>query len=313
MKYVVTGGAGFIGSHIVENLLSNNNEVTVIDNFSTGKEGNINPFRNHPNVKIISDSITNNVYDILDNVDGIFHNAASVSVPRSIKNPLLTNYVNVIGTLNLLMAAQQYNVKKIVFASSSSIYGDTITLPKHETMAPSPKSPYALSKLIGEQCMDTFHNLYNINTISLRYFNVFGPRQDPTSEYSAVIPKFITSILSHQPITIYGDGTQTRDFTYVDDVVQANTRAMHSNANGIFNIAYNNQTSLNDLAEMIMDITDINIPIIYKPSRAGDVQHSRADIQKAQLEFNYSPQYTVESGLKKTIKWYQDQDFLNIK
>jgi len=304
MKYIVTGGAGFIGSHIAETL-AEKNEVVIIDDLFSGKMQNIDDFRN--SVHFVRGSITNLplMKEICAEADGIFHQAAIASVPRSIKNPLATNEANITGTLNVLVAAKECGVRKIVFASSSSVYGDTPTLPKREDMEPHPLSPYAVSKLAGEHYMNVFTKLYGIKTIALRYFNVFGPRQDPNSDYAAVIPKFITRTLNHQSPVIFGDGTQTRDFTFVKDVVQANIRAMQSEAEGVFNVACNQRIDLNTLAQLIMEITGITIPITYESPRAGDIRDSLADITRAKSGFNYEPVYTIKTGLRETIKWYQ--------
>lgn len=306
MKYIVTGGAGFIGSHITEEL-AEKNEVIVIDDLFSGKRSNLAEFQD--SIQFIKGSITDLplMRDICDGVDGIFHEAAIASVPRSIKNPIATNEANINGTLNVLVAAMDCGVRKIVFASSSSVYGDTITLPKHEDMELHPVSPYAVSKLACEQYLQVFSEIYGIKTVALRYFNVFGPRQDPHSEYAAVVPKFITKILNHQSPIIFGDGEQTRDFTYIKDVVQANIRAMESTAQGIYNIAYCQRINLNSLVKTIMEITGIVVPIIYESPRKGDIRDSLADITRAKLEFNYEPEYTVQTGLKETIQWYQNQ------
>ena len=198
-------------------------------------------------------------------------------------------------------------VRKVLFASSSSVYGNSLTLPKHEDMTPHPLSPYAVSKLAGEEYLKVFSEVYGLKTLSLRYFNVFGPRQDPKSQYAAVIPNFITNIISHKPLTIYGDGGQTRDFTYVKDVVQANIRAMESDAQGVFNVAYCKRIDLNELASLIMEITGITVPLMYEPPRTGDVRDSLADITRAQDAFEYAPEYTVKTGLMETIEWYRTQ------
>jgi UDP-glucose 4-epimerase len=310
LKYIVTGGAGFIGSHIVAELAVQGDEVVVLDNLFSGKIENIKPFLTHGNVTFVKGSVTD--LDLLkkkfDGADGIFHQAAIASVPRSIANPIATNEANVTGTLNVLVAARDCGIKKVVFASSSSVYGDTPTLPKHEDMKPAPLSPYAVSKLAGEQYLQAFHHVYGLQTISLRYFNVFGPRQDPESEYAAVIPKFITAILNGRPVTIFGDGEQTRDFTFVKDVVQANIKAMEINAQGIFNIACNRHISVNDLAALVMEIAGKTIPVRHEPVRPGDVRDSLADILRAQKAFGYHPKYTVREGLEETIAWYLQQN-----
>jgi UDP-glucose 4-epimerase len=307
MKYIVTGGAGFIGSHIVEDLAKQQHEVVIFDNFFSGKKVNIQPFLKKKNVKFVQGSITDlSVLEkIFEGADGIFHEGAIASVPRSIANPLATNEANVTGTLNVLIAARDCGVRKVLFASSSSVYGNTPTLPKREDMTPNPLSPYAVSKLTGEHYLKVFSEVYGLKTLSLRYFNVFGPRQDPKSEYAAVIPKFITKILRHESPTIYGDGGQTRDFTYVKDVVQANIRAMESDAQGVFNVAYCKRIDLNELATLIMEITGITVPLKYEPPRIGDVRDSLADIRRAQDAFRYAPEYTVRSGLLETIAWHQ--------
>jgi len=309
MKYIVTGGAGFIGSHIVEYLAQKNHEVVVIDNLFSGTLTNIQPFLNNDSVTFAPGSITDLplLKKTFEDADGIFHEGAIASVPRSIANPLATNEVNVTGTLNVLVAAKDCGVRKIIFASSSSVYGDTPTLPKREDMEPHPLSPYAISKLTGEWYLRVFSELYGIQTVSLRYFNVFGPRQDPNSEYAAVIPRFITKILTHQSPVIYGNGGQTRDFTYVKDVVQGNIRAMESDAHGVFNVAYCKRIDLVELASLIMEITGITVPLVYEPPRAGDVRDSLAAIRQAQEAFGYAPEYTVKTGLMETIAWYRNQ------
>jgi UDP-glucose 4-epimerase len=307
MKYIVTGGAGFIGSHIVKELAQQRHEVVILDNLFSGKMENVRPFLKKNKVIFVEGSVTDLILlkKIFKGADGIFHEGAIASVPRSIANPLATNEANVTGTLNVLIAARDCGVGKVLFASSSSVYGNTPTLPKHEDMAPNPLSPYAVSKLTGEQYLKVFSEVYGIKTLSLRYFNVFGPRQDPKSEYAAVIPRFITKILQHESPTIYGDGGQTRDFTYVKDVVQANIRAMESDALGVFNVAYCKRINLNELASMIMEITGITVPLLYESPRTGDVRDSLADIKRAQEAFGYAPEYTVKTGLKETIGCYQ--------
>jgi UDP-glucose 4-epimerase len=307
MKYIITGGAGFIGSHIVEELARQGHEIVIFDNLFSGKLENIQPFLNEENVTFVKGSVTDLpvLKKIFEGADGIFHEGAIASVPRSIANPLATNEANVTGTLNVLVAARDCGVRKVLFASSSSVYGNTPTLPKREDMTPTPLSPYAVSKLIGEHYLKVFSEVYGLKTLSLRYFNVFGPRQDPKSEYAAVIPKFITKILNRESPTIYGDGGQTRDFTYVKDVVQANIRAMESDAEGVFNVAYCERIDLNELASLIMDIIGITVPLLYEPPRTGDVRDSLADIRRAQEAFGYAPEYTVKTGLKETIAWYR--------
>lgn len=309
MRFVITGGAGFIGSHIAEALVNRGDEVVILDNLFSGKLENIRHLIHRPSVTFINGTITDQplLRSVFSHADGIFHEAAITSVPRSVKDPLASNEANVTGTLNVLAAAHHCGVKKIVYASSSSVYGDTPTLPKREDMVPNPKSPYAITKLTGEYYLKVFHDLYGIDTVSLRYFNVFGPRQDPHSEYSAVIPKFITKLLHHESPVIFGDGSQTRDFTYVKDVVHANICAMDRPAQGIFNVAYGSRISLVELARSIMENMGEEQPLIFEPPRSGDIHDSLASISAAQEAFGYAPAYTVKSGLKETIQWYQNQ------
>lgn len=309
MKYIVTGGAGFIGSHIVEELARRNHDIVIVDNLFSGKMENITSFLRMSNISYVQGSITDLplLKQVFEGADGVFHEAAIASVPRSIANPLATNEANVTGTLHVLIAARDCGLRKLVFASSSSVYGNSRALPKHEDMTPHPLSPYAVSKLTGEHYLNVFSEIYGLHTVALRYFNVFGPRQDPKSQYAAVIPNFITSILKHQSPVIFGDGKQTRDFSYVKDVVQANIRAMESSAQGIFNVAYCKRINLKELATTIMDAAGITVPLTYEPPRSGDVRDSLADITRAQEAFGYVPKYTVQSGLKETIAWYQQQ------
>jgi UDP-glucose 4-epimerase len=309
MKYIVTGGAGFIGSHIVEELVNAGHDVVIVDNLFSGKMENIAPFLARENVRFVKGSITDLplLQKSFAGADGIFHEGAIASVPRSIANPVATNEANVTGTLNVLVAARDCGVRKVLFASSSSVYGNTPTLPKQEDMCPHPLSPYAVSKLTGEQYLRIFSEVYGLKTVSLRYFNVFGPRQDPNSQYAAVIPNFITRILNHESPVIYGDGGQTRDFSYVKDVVQANIRAMESDAQGVFNVAYCQRIDLKELAATIMELTGITVPLTFDPPRAGDVRDSLADIARARQAFGYAPEYTVRSGLEETIAWYRNR------
>jgi len=288
--------------------LSQYHEVVILDDLFSGKMENIAHHLVNKNVRFINGSITdlNLLSKVFEGADGIFHEAAIASVPRSVKNPIATNEANITGTLNVLVALKDCGVKKIVYASSSSVYGDTPLLPKQEDMEPHPLSPYAVSKLTGEQYLRVFSDLYGIETVALRYFNVFGPRQDPNSEYAAVIPKFITKILKHQSPTIFGDGGQTRDFSYVKDVVQANIRAMESNAQGVFNVAYYKRIDLNMLATLIMEITGITVPVLYESPRKGDIRDSLADIARAKAKFNFEPEYTVKTGLIETIEWFRN-------
>lgn len=308
MQYLITGGAGFIGSNLADHL-AEEHTVTIIDNFATGRRENIRDLINHPNVTFIEGSITDAdlMHEITKGIDGIFHQAAIPSVPRSVRDPITTNEANITGTLQVLVAAKENNVRKVVTASSSSVYGDTPTLPKEEGMAPNPLSPYAVTKLTDEYYGKVFTELYGIQTVFLRYFNVFGPRQDPNSEYAAVIPKFITRLLQNESPIIYGDGGQTRDFTYIADVVQANRKAMESDAIGIYNIACGKRISLNDLAETLMEITGVRRPLIYEDEREGDIRDSLADITRAEKAFGFDPAYTLEEGLKETVAWFRER------
>ena len=307
MKYIVTGGAGFIGSHIVEKLLDENNEVICIDNFSTGKIENISHHTANPKCTIVDCDILSldECSHYFSGVDGIFHEAAIPSVSRSVKNPLPSTKVNILGSVQVLFLAVKHDIKKVVLASSSSVYGDTKILPKTENMKLGPKSPYAVSKYAVEEYARVFQDIYGLKTVALRYFNVFGPRQDPKSEYAAVIPRFITGVLQSNPLIIYGDGTQTRDFTYVADVVSANIQAMQSDATGVFNVACNRQTSLLTLANEIMTLCENKVPITFDPPREGDIHDSLADITAANENFRYKPKYSLQEGLKETINYYQ--------
>ena len=306
MRYVVTGGAGFIGSHLADRL-ARDHEVVVLDNFFSGKMENIAHLLDNEHFTLVKGSVTDlpMLRELFQGVDGVFHQAAIASVPRSIRNPAATNEANVTGTLNVAVASRDGGVRKIVYASSSSVYGDTPALPKREDMKPDPLSPYAVSKLAGELYLSVFSGLFDVETVSLRYFNVFGPRQDPASEYAAVVPKFVTRVLSGMSPVVYGDGEQSRDFTYVSDVVQANVRAMESRAQGVFNVAYGQRISLNELAEAIMDIAGTRLPVVFEDPRPGDVRDSLADIERAVSGFSYEPEYTVRTGLEETIAWYR--------
>ncbi|HNW38108.1 MAG TPA: SDR family oxidoreductase, partial [Methanosarcina vacuolata] len=285
---VVTGGMGFIGSHLAEKLLEDN-EVTIIDNESTGKIENIRHLLGHKNLTVIKGSIVDlNLTEIFKDKDYVFHLAAIPSVPRSVKDPFSSNNSNVTGTLNVLIAAKDAGIKKVIFSSSSSVYGDTPTLPKREDMPINPMSPYAITKATGEMYCGVFQDLYGLPTVSLRYFNVFGPRQDPNSQYAAVIPKFITAILNDESPVIYGDGEQSRDFTFVKNVVDANILSCESKKTGIFNIACGRRITINQLADYINEILGKEIKSIHAEPRPGDIKHSLADISKAK-EFGYNP------------------------
>ena len=307
MKIVITGGAGFIGSNIAEELSKEkDNEIIIVDDLSTGKMANIRKFDQSTNINFVRGSITdlNLLKGVFKGVDYVFHQAAIPSVPRSIKDPIASNNANVNGTLNVLVAARDCGVKKVVYASSSSVYGDTPELPKRERMTPNPLSPYAVTKLLGEYYCNVFNNIYGLKTVSLRYFNVYGPRQDPYSDYAAVIPKFINRVSENKPPVIYGDGEQTRDFTFVKDVVSANILAAKSDAEGVYNIANGNRISINELANMIMALIGNDLTPIHDDSREGDVKHSLADISEAKKNLGYEPGYSLEEGLRGTVEWF---------
>ena len=306
MKYLVTGGAGFIGSHIVEALISQQHEIVILDNLFSGNIVNIQPFLKKKNVTFVQGSITDLplLRQTFEGADGIFHEAAIASVQQSVLNPLNTHDANSTGTLNVLIAARDCGVKKVVCASSAAVYGDNPLLPKREDLIPMPLSPYAVSKLTGEYYCSVFSQLYGIKTVSLRYFNVFGSRQDPSSEYSGVISKFIAQVKRCKPITIFGDGEQTRDFVFVSDVVSANILAMESEGSGVFNVGCWGQTSLNELAKIVKNIAGIDVPVIYEPSRTGDIKKSSADISRARAMLGYAPEYTVKEGLERTVSQF---------
>ncbi len=300
-RVVITGGAGFIGSNLAEELAINNTVIT-IDDLSTGKKENIASLLQKDNVKFIEGSILDLqlLQKSFRGIDFVFHQAALPSVPRSIEDPRASNDVNITGTLNVLLAARDNKVKKVIYASSSSVYGDTPTLPKREDMPANPQSPYALTKLVGEYYCSIFHQIYKLPTICLRYFNVYGPRQDPTSQYAAVIPRFIVRVLRGNPPIIYGNGNQTRDFTYVKDIIQANMVATQDETTGIFNIGRGERNSINYLAEIILNIMGKDLQSVYESPLPGDVEHSQADISKAE-KMGYRPKYDLGTGLTQTI------------
>jgi nucleoside-diphosphate-sugar epimerase len=309
--YLITGVAGFIGSSIARALLERGERVRGIDNLSTGKVENIEEIRDH---------IDFHQADLLDleelrtacrGVDCMFHEAAIPSVPKSVKDPLGSNRANVDGTVNALIAARDAGVKRVVYAASSSAYGDTPTLPKHEAMAPNPISPYAVAKLASEYYMTSFYRCYGMATVSLRYFNIFGPRQDPTSPYSGVLAKFTTQMLRGEQPTIFGDGSQSRDFTYIDNTVQANLLAAQAPAEKVagrvFNVATGTRVDLNDTFKLLAKLTGYRGTPKYAAAREGDVQHSLADITRAQSAFGYQPKVSFEEGLQRTVEWYKEQ------
>jgi nucleoside-diphosphate-sugar epimerase len=314
MHYLVTGGAGFIGSNIVEELVRRGEKVRVLDNFSTGKRHNIEPFLS--SIELIEGDILDYhiVREAAEGIDFILHEAALTSIPRSISDPITTNEVNVVGTLNVLRAAKDANVQRIIFASSSSIYGETPELPKHEGMIPAPLSPYAVSKLAAERHCSAFTKVHGLETVALRYFNVFGPRQDSASQYSAVIPKFIKSILYNRQPLIYGDGEQSRDFTFVSNVVNANILAATTpGIDGVIvNCGCNEQTTINCLVQKINDILGKNISAEYTRPQPGDIKHSFAAIEAAKRYFGYKPLVTFDEGLRRTIDWYKRESNINL-
>ncbi|MGB2814239.1 MAG: SDR family oxidoreductase [Dehalococcoidales bacterium] len=301
-KVIVTGGAGFIGSQLAEGLLTRGYAVTILDDFSTGKRANIDRLLKNNSVEFVEGSVTD--LPLLQKLFGgiyyVFHQAALARVPFSIENPLAANEVNITGTLNVLLAARDNKVKKVVFASSSSIYGDTEVLPQHEAMLPNPLSPYALTKLAGEHYCSIFRDIFKLNTICLRYFNVYGPRQDPHSQYAMVIPAFISRISSGIPPVIFGDGEQSRDFTFIQDVVNANIRAAESDVNGVFNVGGGKNITINQLAELIIKLLQKDLKPVYDKPRLGDAKHTLADVSKAK-SFGYKPEWKLEDGLKKII------------
>jgi len=307
MKYIVTGGAGFIGSHIVE-ALAGSHDVVVIDNFSSGKPENLEGFPDR--VTCITGSINDLplLKEVFKGAEGIFHLGAIASVARSVDDPGATHETNLTGTLNVLLAARDCGVKKVVFSSSSAVYGDEPTLPKREEMTPVPLSPYAVSKLAGEYYCRVFSELFGVKTVSLRYFNVFGPRQDPQSEYAAVIPKFITRLLNHQAPLIFGDGKQTRDFVYVKDVVQANLLAMQSTETGTFNIGSGQKIDLTTLAGDLARIMDIHVPPVYGEPRPGDIRDSVSDSSAVKKALGYKASFSLDKGLAETIRWFRDRE-----
>lgn len=304
-KVVVTGGLGFIGSHLVEGLMENN-EVTIIDDQSSGTKDNIKHLENE-NINLIKGDINHlNLKPIFEDNDYVFHGAALVSVPESVKKPLQYNEVNVKGTLQVLMAAKDSDIKKLVFASSSAVYGNNETLPLSEDVPIMPLSPYAANKAAGEMYCQVFTEAYGLPTVSLRYFNVFGPRQDPNSPYAAAVPNFISAILKGKPPVIYGDGKQSRDFVSVKQIVKANIQACQSDQTGVFNVALGKSTNINQLVEIINEITGKSLKPVYIDPRPGDVQHSVADISRAKL-FGFHPQSDLKADLRETVEWFAGQ------
>jgi nucleoside-diphosphate-sugar epimerase len=303
-RYLITGGAGFIGSHLVKHVLGAGGNVRVVDNLSTGSAKRLNQIRD--SVELVTGDLADNsvAAEVVKDVDYVLHQAAVPSVQRSVVNPVGTNRSNVTATLNLLENSRKARVRRFVYAASSSAYGDTEVLPKSEDMPANPLSPYALQKWVAERYCKLYHELYALETVSLRYFNVFGPGQDPYSEYSAVIPKFTTKLLAKEPITVYGDGEQSRDFTYIDNVIQANLLALRApNAPGeVCNIGCGQRVTLNQLIQILEELLKVRAQVTYAPAKPGDVRHSLADITKARRILGYVPETEIEEGLRKTVE-----------
>jgi len=307
-KFLVTGGAGFIGSNICRKLVSQGCFVRVIDNLLTGKKANLASILDEIEFIEADMGDLRVARAAMKDIDVVLHQGALPSVPRSVDNPAATHKHCVDATFTLLLAAHDVRVKRFVYASSSSVYGDTPTLPKVETMSPSPLSPYAAAKLAGEYYCSVFYRVYGLETISLRYFNVFGPHQDPTSQYAAAIPAFVTAILKDKPPTIYGDGSQSRDFTYVDNIVEANLFAARAKQTKgeVINIACGQAVTVNEIVDMINEIVGKNVKPIYAAPRPGDVKHSLADISLAKKLIAFKPKVSFRDGLQKAIEWYRD-------
>ncbi len=304
-RYLVTGGAGFIGSHLVEALIAHGEEVVVLDNLSTGSERNVSALQGRFDFRRADLRDLGAVRAACQGVDYVLHEAALPSVPRSVADPIASNESNIVGTLNLLVAARDAGVKRVVYAGSSSAYGDTPTLPKQEDMPAKPLSPYAISKYTGELYCGVFTRIYGLQTVVLRYFNVFGPRQDPTSQYSAVIPKFISALQRGETPVIFGDGEQSRDFTYVANVVSANLLACQApDASGrLINVACGERISLNKLVTVLQHLLAVTVSPRYEQARPGDVKHSLADVSRAQALLGYRPLVSLEEGLRHTADW----------
>lgn len=313
MRYLVTGGAGFIGSNIVKALVNRGDFVRVLDNFSTGRRQNLRDLMS--DIELVEGDICDfwTVLDACKDIDFVLHQAALPSVNRSVENPLTANETNINGTLTVLECARRNGVKKFLFASSSSVYGDTPTLPKREDMLPSPLSPYAVNKITGEYYLSVYSDLYHMPCVAFRYFNVFGPNQDPSSHYAAVIPKFINALLADERPTVFGDGLQSRDFTYIDNVVEAIIKVceMKSITPGVYNLACGGQYTLNDLLDLLNDLLGKNIKAHYTEPRAGDIKHSFADVSKVERTFGITPSISFRDGLEKTIAFYKREALLN--
>src|SRR6266576_1927620 len=310
--YLITGIAGFIGSSLARAVLSRGDQVRGVDNLSTGNRENLAEILNRIDFREADIVDLDAMHKACAGVDFVLHQAAIPSVPKSVLDPLGSNRANIDGTVNVLVAARDAKVKRVVYAASSSAYGDTPTLPKHEEMKPDPISPYAVAKLASEQYMISFYRCYGLETVCLRYFNIFGPRQDPSSPYSGVLAKFITQMLKGQQPTIFGDGTQSRDFTYVDNAVEANLLACKAPANqvagGVFNIASGHRADLNQTFRLLKTLIGYTGDVKYAPERAGDVKHSLADITRAEKHLGYKAKVEFEAGLSRTIEWYRSQE-----
>jgi len=310
--YLITGISGFIGSSLARSAIAQGDQVRGIDNFSTGKRENIAEILDRIDFREADLLDLGAVRDACREVDYVLHQAAIPSVPRSVANPLESNRANVDATVNVLVAARDANVKRVVYAASSSAYGDTPILPKHEGMVPNPISPYAVAKLASEYYMTSFFRCYGLETVSVRYFNIFGPRQDPTSPYSGVLAKFITQMLAGQQPTIFGDGEQSRDFTYIDNVVQANMLACRAPAakvaGRVFNVATGRRIDLNEMFQVLKRLVGYPGEVKYGPERAGDVKHSLADLTRSEECLGYKPTVNFEEGLRRTIEWYRGKE-----
>src|SRR5499427_2060794 len=309
-KYLVTGAAGFIGSSLVRALLERGDSVRAIDNLSTGKRDNLHGVLDRADFRQLDILDLDALRQACDGVDFVLHQAAIPSVPKSVLDPLGSNRANIDGTVNVLIAARDAKVKRVVYAASSSAYGDTPTLPKHEAMKPDPISPYAVAKLASEHYMTSFYRCYGLETVCLRYFNIFGPRQDPSSPYSGVLAKFITQMLRGEQPTINGDGEQSRDFTYIDNAVEANLLACQAPAEKVagevFNTATGRRVTLNETFSLLQGLTSYKGQPKYGPERGGDIKHSLADISKTEAALGYKPMVDFEEGLKRTVEWYRE-------
>lgn len=308
MRYLVTGGAGFIGSNIVDELLRRGHEVTVLDDFSSGKEANLAGAKNK--IRLVRASITDLVAtrEACRGADCVLHLAARTSVPRSVEDPIETNRVNIDGTLNVLVAARDAKSRRVVFAASSSAYGETPTLPKDESMSPEPISPYGVTKYVGELYAQVFGRVYGLENVSLRFFNVFGPRQEPSSQYSGVLSRFMLAVLQNSQPVVFGDGEQSRDFTYVDNVVDASLRACEAgDASGkVFNVGTGSRITLNQVLQLLEKICGKPVRAKYDPQRSGDIRDSQADISLSRKILGYEPRVNFEEGLRRTWEWYRD-------